>query len=388
MVVSLCYELCPLHLFDRHFIQAYRSNASDSIIVSGLRAGIADRMVGIISAFYWALLTNRGLVMLSKMEGSTSIDHAYIPTIPYNWSMPFRGNFERFRQKIPSLQRVWLVNNDSYASHIYGNSDLHQIPTPNTRSIELFSNRGRLLELFNNPYHATTLRKYGLKPEIAFACAYQYLFRPNELALNMIRDNNILNTLNDSSILRIAIHIRAGDHIFVQNDNVTIEVWHQAIFNCAQDIENTRKLHPDQRVIWYLISESKSIRLWAKQQYEDKIITDTDKDPVHSDCGRHHNINKRKHEEFIRFVRACNRDSVLAYSIQRAAADIHAFSLADYHIITEESGFGKIAALSKLTEEHKIYQMCRHLRGGCITSCGRDQPYTSFQKLATEWAGI
>jgi hypothetical protein len=39
-------------------------------------------------------------------------------------------------------------------------------------------NRGVTAKLFNNPYHMNYLYSIGLRPETAFGCAMNFLFRP------------------------------------------------------------------------------------------------------------------------------------------------------------------------------------------------------------------
>lgn len=47
-----------------------------------------------------------------------------------------------------------------------------------------------------------------------------------------------------------------------------------AFFDCAQQIESSQAT-PGQKVLWYLNSDSHSLRLAAKQRFGAKLLTDT-----------------------------------------------------------------------------------------------------------------
>ena len=49
----------------------------------------------------------------------------------------------------------------------------------------------------------------------------------------------------------------------------------KAYFDCAQEIEDTRKAG-NQSVVWYLISDSIGLRMKAKERWGDKILTNTE----------------------------------------------------------------------------------------------------------------
>ena len=72
----------------------------------------------------------------------------------------------------------------------------------------------------------------------------------------------------------------------------------------------------------------------------------------------------------------------MAQSIQFAAAQLHLFSMADYHIITPNSGFGLLGAWLS-NSWHNIYSVSSKTE----RSCGQFD-YDRLDLLAVHWAGV
>lgn len=121
---------------------------------------------------------------------------------------------------------------------------------------------------------------------------------------------------------------------------------------------------------WFLVSDSLPLRQAAHLLYGPKLITDITTTPVHSDCERYH------HKDH------CSED-FLATSIRSATADMLLLRMADYHVVTIDSGFGMVGAWLSSNWNH-IYAV--HRDGGS-RSCGMFE-YDRLDYLASMWQGI
>ncbi len=116
--------------------------------------------------------------------------------------------------------------------------------------------------------------------------------------------------------------------------------WHQSFFDCAEMIVKTRTVNASQPHLFFFASESLKLRQWAKNTYGDRIVTDTQTSGVHS-AG---------HKE------ACQNESdpkicqqkFLDDAMVQASSQLYAASLADYHIISRDSGFSRLGAYTHM----------------------------------------
>ena len=152
-----------------------------------------------------------------------------------------------------------------------GDVRLNPIGHANVSAVVIASNRGRVWELFDNPHHKKTLLEYGIRPETAISCAFRYLFRPRREVKDMFRTT--WAALGDSQVLKIGIHIRVGDSALRNDTNTPERAWKMtaAHFACAEEIEKTRA-SPGQRVIYFLMSDSITVRQAAKARLGDVIF--------------------------------------------------------------------------------------------------------------------
>lgn len=346
-----------------------------------VETGIADRIVGIMSQFYYSLISNRALQI--QRTGNLPMLEAAFDYANVNWTSPFYPAelYEHVRvhhqgQRIPPP----TVNTSMY-SHVYHvnvdpvdffvKSNLSNLPSGyDTPFVFFASNRGKVYRLFQNPFHLKHLHAIGLTPPTAFACAFTYLFKPNAAVMSIARP--LIDQLMDSDVLKIGIQVRTGDHMITSNSSVDIARF-SAFFSCAAEIEKTRKTHENQRVIWYVISDSLTFRAAVKAQYGAKVLTDVTTQPRHSDCGGIH------HAE-------CHQ-SVLNDTIQHAVAEITTFAFTDVQIVSRYSGFGKVGALLS-NRWNSIYTInSAHGRALENRPCGLFD-YDLFESFVDVWSGI
>ena len=273
---SIVYESLPIgnHLktirprsFDRcgtwqeSYINLHRSILNGSLppryLVSvAVEAGLADRLTGTLTEFYLALFTNRAFQIITY--GTLPRFEAAFLAPNINWSRS--GDDDKLVSNVKVTYRgqrsytgdrsypshvntslywpVYLVN-DEGGNSFFLSSNISKYPTnhDHTQTLYAGSNRGRIVRLFDNPYHRSQLFRMGLRPETAVRCAFDFLFSPtDQLKKAMSREFSILKS---DEILKISINIRVGDAVFdPEADSHTTLVPYEAYFDCASKIEN------------------------------------------------------------------------------------------------------------------------------------------------------
>lgn len=252
------------------------------------------------------------------------------------------------------------------------------------------SNRGRTIHMFENPVYAKRLKEMELNPYTAFGCIVNYLLQPKpEIFLPLYNQFEVMTRL-DPSVLKISIQIRAGDHIFAAESseyNNIVDAQHMlqhygVFFSCAAQIEEFVLRDKPRRyssVLWYLATESRTIRRAAVQLYGDKVVTSLHSALEHSSkenlvCGDL-NGGAGLNEQQCR--------TVSKEGFTTAAAEWWMLGYADYHVITRSSGYGRSGAYRTLAQE-TIYTIDKH---ALTQDCSKDS-FTPLEDLMFDWSGI
>lgn len=201
--------------------------------------------------------------------------------------------------------------------------------------------------MMTNPHHKQQFWSYGLTPETAFMCGFFYICSPNAAVTNS--KIHLWDTLNIPNILRIGIAVRVGDRILsgqLRNPDMSAgprlklgmrllrsAAWRH--FKCAERLE-ARYRQPGQQVIWYLISDSLALRYAARTRYGSKVLTDT--------TTRVQHIANDRCLEQGRPGAACSNDRMLEAAMQHALGEMLTFSMADYHVYDDHSGFARLGS--------------------------------------------
>jgi hypothetical protein len=145
--------------------------------------------------------------------------------------------------------------------------------------------------------------------------------------------------LSDNSVLKIGIQIRVGDRTLVKGRrDFTPLAQYDAFFDCAAQLEASRRASPRQRVLYYLISDSVRLRKLAVAALGPKLVTSLDVPVQHS----------RKEYDLS--------EEGLRRGFESAAAEMWLFSLTNYQIITLHSGFGRLGAYMS-GRFHQVYDI-------------------------------
>jgi hypothetical protein len=178
--------------------------------------------------------------------------------------------------------------------------------------------------------------------------------------------------LRSVAALRIGIQIRFGDATMGHQGGEQLQRARR-FFQCAERIEAAHAL-PGQRVVWYLMSDSAVLRRAAPSIFGAKLLTDADFSGVHTDCKRNANTS------------ACTA-TAMGDALRHAVGSMLTFSLADYHVITARSGFGRAAAWLSGRRNNIFEVAAAAVPAGDEAPCDPLRP-TSHTESSQRWSGI
>jgi len=255
---------------------------------------MADRVVGFSTALMLAILTNRAFQM-GKRGKLPAFEEAFeSPNI--NWTrahdpdwliepLAEKANPRNYNQSVLDSKEYYAVNtiNDVRVQDSFLRKDLVPILGGDARTTMLVGNRGKTIRMFENEhYNKRLVEEMGLTPYTLFGCLVNFLIQPKKEIFLPVFDQFKQMSDVDSKVLKISIQIRAGDHVWGNNKHNS-EAEGKAVlascdryFACAKQIETfVLADHPDKytSVVWYLATDSKSLRHAAAAHYGDKLIT-------------------------------------------------------------------------------------------------------------------
>eukprot|EP01035_Chromulina_nebulosa_P023631 gene23631-30642_t len=347
-------------------------------IAMSVESGLGDNIVGLISIFFYALMSRRIFTTYSY-DSLSRFEFAFDqPNV--NWTFPHRLPDEavepmKYTYKgVPGYRwsrayneslvntteyaQIYLVNDNPNSDIIFQRSNLSMLPMGkvDVPYVLAASNRGRSFKLFDNPYHRNDLmQKMGLSsPSSAFSCAFSFLFRPNLVMRKIYGD--LWRRLSESDDeIKIGIRIRVGDAAAFDGKAATnsrptasedeaLLSKYMHYFRCAEEIE--QELIQERNVTgsaegralastWYLISDSLELRQAAQRHFGVKLLTDDAYRPMHTYCP----VNSA-----MGLPCGSNQEERMREATVRAAGDLLSFALTDYHIFSRESGFGRVGA--------------------------------------------
>eukprot|EP01041_Mallomonas_annulata_P002217 gene2217-4306_t len=382
-------DICS-NQWQKKYTQLHRSMISGQIpgkyvISAPFRTGLADIILGYITAFMISILSDRAFLILrggymveNDGHGLTKrlVDYAYhSPHI--NWTSPeidqpiyqcLLPPYDHTMLPCSSDNKTTIYGKEYKVKHIHGvNGIILQKDTdcrtwynePN-QLVLMTNNRGHTLDMLNNTIHGKTLREeFGLTPDTAFPCMFHYLFRMNtdvctgeckktEMALINNRHNK------NPNIITIGIHARNGggsDH-----------------FRCADSLIKYYKAKGI-KVIMLYVTIKKSDQEMYKKLYGESLLL-----PMGAPS-----VTAVVHERGFKGDESADKQGMMD-----SARDYHLLSLTDIQIITARSGFGVVAAMMKPTRKHHIYRVDSGDRRECS-----DFPHGDpLESLAADWSHL
>ncbi|GAA5985607.1 hypothetical protein JCM10908_007039 [Rhodotorula pacifica] len=347
--------------------------------------GLGDRLLGMTSAFFFGLITQRAF--LAEWQAPVPLDVVF-DSPHVNWS---HSSFTSERHPILGQKRLADAAADLDIIHfdrlavdatfgtVSWNAKRDRPVTPGFelrdlayRSpwIKFFSNRGMVHRSFKYKHLQKRIGQLGLRESTAFSCISDYLFRPKPAALDLITQYTSVMAL--PTVFSVGIHIRTGDQSMrdPQYDKVNTVKRHMSFFRCARELGETYA-RPDQRVVFYLVTDSQHLKEDAQRVLGSKLImTDFAPQHVHQKSG--------------------HVDGVMS-----AVVEDYVLAEADMLVATQDSGFGKLASfmMAKPNATVTIFPRfnpdvlgLRNRNSHVNVDCTSPTVFTSFEELSSEWS--
>ncbi|ORY88458.1 hypothetical protein BCR35DRAFT_301596 [Leucosporidium creatinivorum] len=347
--------------------------------------GLGDRLLGMTSALYMGLMTNRAF--LAEWQTPIPLDVVFDSPL-LNWSYssftssqhPVLGqpaladaaadldivHFDRLSMDITFGSTSWNPKKGRTPTKGFEMRDLaYQSPW-----IKLFTNRGLILRSFRWPHLRKKIERHGLQAHTAFACISRYLFRPKATSMGLITQYTSVLAL--PTVFSVGIQIRTGDKSMKdpEYDLENTVQRHLPFFSCAGDLARTYA-DPSQKIIYYLVTDSAHLKADAQKVLGNQlIVTDMVPQHVHQKSG---------HVDGV--MGAVVEDWILAKT--------------DFRVITQDSGFGKLATFSSAKESTTVTIFPRfntdvarlqskksHLK----VDCTKPEALASFEEISSEWS--
>ncbi|RYH21766.1 hypothetical protein EON65_20195 [archaeon] len=358
------------------------SSAKYLVAVPNL-SGLADRVIGIVSSFMLAMLTNRVFQIGPR--------HPLIPlqsvfnTQHINWLRPADADWIieplKYKAKEMNYNSSVLDEQRHYAVNTLDNwklidklltQNLDGILGEDAQTTYIVINRGLSIRIFGNKHYKEHLENtWQLTPETAFGCIVHLLFQPKpEIFLTIPDLFSSVMQLQESNkkVLLIGIQIRVGDYVFTQ-DAVEVSSFH-AYFDCARQIEEFAMQDGYTEAKWLVVTDSRSLRRGVVAAYGEKVIT-----------SLHTHIEHSAKESSV-----CTQNcTVSSTGFEAAAAEWWILSFSSYHVISQYSGFGRSASMVGF-KGRSVYTIPHKMMSKTVT-CGKTS-VTDFYDLPYEWSGV
>ena len=294
------WEISECGNWQKHYTDLHKSitqglSPKRFLVSVPLKGGLADTIIGIVSQFLFALLTERAFLRLNldfldEVFVSPNINLNVSFVIPLLYQHMWNNECKEIKRNVVQFNNsnyyiMCATNNYTFMNHIYTATNFSTLPMDH-RDIEVIlfsSNRGRIISIFQNPFYRKTLLNYGLRPETCFACLFHYLFRiRNNTVCNTISCQNVKSALlqkKSEGVIIIGIQLRFPDITFLSNSffyrrrKVAFSFYTKHFFDCANQYATS--LESTQKYIFFLVSNSLLIRKIASRKYGKMLITDT-----------------------------------------------------------------------------------------------------------------
>ncbi|GAA5868445.1 hypothetical protein JCM3774_005382 [Rhodotorula dairenensis] len=347
--------------------------------------GLGDRLLGMTSAFFFGLVTERAF--LAEWQSPIPLDVIFdSPHVDWSHSTFVSDQHPVLGQKplVEAAADLDIIHFDRFAiDATFGatswNADRDRPLTPGFelrdlayRSpwIKFFSNRGMVHRAFKYQHLQKRIGELGLREQTAFSCLSDYLFKPKPAALDLITQYTSVMAL--PTVFSVGIHIRTGDLSMKDSeyDKVNTVKRHISFVRCARELSETYA-RPDQRVVFYLVTDSQHLKDDAQKVLAHKLIT--------TDFAPQHVHQKSGHVD----------------GVMSAVVEDYVLAKADMLVATQDSGFGKLASfmMAKPNATVTIFPKynpdvlgLRNSRSHVDVDCTSPTVFTSYEELSSEWS--
>lgn len=342
-------------------------------------SGFADRIVGLVTVCVLGIVTNRAFQVGRRPE-LPNFEKVF--TGPFiNWTraedpewliepLKYKASVRNYNQTVLDSKQYFGVNtiDDIKLQDKLLRQDINLIlGGADVVDSMVAINRGKTIRIFENSHHKDQLLGYGLTANNAFGCVFDFIFKPKpEIFVPIIPQ---LQRFQSKNTLRIGIQIRAGDwYLFTNGQHTVALTQFNGYFSCAEQIEKFARTSPDQEVIWYLMTDSVSLRQSAVDKYGTKVVT--------SLSGKIEHSSKE--------ASVCKTDCTVSDDgFFTAAAEWWLFGACDYHVISKHSGYGRSAGM-RARRLNSIYTINN---ARAPVTCDASS-FTDLENIYYDWSGI
>ncbi|KAL7320834.1 hypothetical protein PS15m_000681 [Mucor circinelloides] len=359
--------------------------------------GLADRMGGMISTFFYALLTDRAYLLnwapmnplpLEAIWERPHVDWSHDPeemeALFTDDTNPLLGY-----QKVDTLNKK-LKNLTTIMFPDGGNTELKELW--NGTYIEVRSNRGYIIRTFNiHQRYKKLLNQMGLTKENAFRCITNFLFKPT------IGSRRFLNAYKKlfemESILSIGIQVRTDDNALAnpQYDVNGLEKWGHFL-KCAGELASFKKKDHHKHIVFFLVTDSAHLRdefvaLNSNREMAKKYIGEDIVD-ISSMVITGLPIEHIEPDQIAKYIDVEVHKEV---NLQRMTPGVNSAYMENwllgetqYRVISIQ-GYGKMASFYSGDDRTSI-SMPKPSDKYPFPVCNSDESFTTFDWLSTTWS--
>ncbi|CEQ39118.1 SPOSA6832_00603 [Sporobolomyces salmonicolor] len=334
------------------------------------------RVLGMVTTFLYSILTKRAFSITWEQPAPFDLlfDSPYI-----DWSRPFNPNsttpprrvyanetLVEARKEIEAHNWEEPQIDDFFPGFVGNYSDGKTIPW-----LRFDFNRGVVLRSFTYPDVAPLVHSLGFTVTTAYSCLLNYLVRPKAAVLAFIAQYTSFFSLPENFV--IGLQIRTGDvSMYASRKDAINSVSHHAqYFACADAVARTYA-HPTQKIVYYLISDSRVLEEDALRTYPDRVVvTGLKQSHVEIATG---SVGwkglKGAADGFMRTVAESWIFSGMASSPSShrdRAERVELLAGTDFQILTLRSGFGKIRTPSPSSHRSSLLLRLTALASGTAT---------------------
>lgn len=333
--------------------------------------GLTDRMLGLTTTFFYAILTGRAFAI--NFQQPMPVDILFdSPFIDWSrrWSPP---------GVVPVLDQSIWANKEILAGKVFESGlnwggevvdqhwgDFFQAwlrPLP--KWISIFHNRGVILRSFRNPQVGDRILELGFKASTVYNCLVNYLLRPKPAVLNFIAQYTSFFALPSNFV--IGVQIRCGDSSMVSEsaDLLNTVERYQPFFQCAEQVARVYA-KPSQKIVYFLISDSNNLKKMAVEAYPDRVVLS--------------GMNAQ-HAEI-----AAGEGYKATDGMMTTIAESWALASTDFQILTESSGFGKFPTWLRGKYGSTIQISFDPAKPPVAVDCRSDTLLKTFSQMSDTWS--
>ena len=300
---------------------------------SSSHGGIGNRIQGIVSLFFLALLTNRSFLI--NWDGPGRLVDYLEPNQIY-WDLPLNslGTFHKSYWGVsgpPSGYQDSIITTEEEFSKWSLEADIEsKLPTRLEAIGTIFH---FVEELRKNPYFKKQAKIKGLPttPAKMLGCGFHFLFKKSNAMIRALKQAKLLL---DRKPPLLGIHIRTSDHHWGSSNDFSYRSHNSTLFFlCAREQNKVikKRVDPNLRDLkWFLAVDDKAVKTAVKKEFPGEIIT-LDFEPTHLEVGK-----QSKH-----VIRDVLIDALL-------------LAESDYLLLTFGSSFSRLVAAIGLHDDSSI----------------------------------